>query len=441
MIINFSVKNWMSFKDISTFSMVASRERQHMKRVTRLKKYNTRILPVAALYGGNASGKSNFFKALRFMKKMVVKGTKPEGLIVVEPFLLDPNSIEKPSYFKIEILIDKSIFEYSFSLTKKKIIDEKLVMINSISEKILYTRKNDEIEFHNSLKKDERLKFVFEGTRENQLFLTNSISQKVNNFMPVYKWFKENLELISPDSMFVPFYKLLNERYSLHSDLNNILSQLDTGVVHLGDKEISLDSLNFPNPVKTFLMENVEEGTTVTSLSDPSTNERLIFKRKNDELTVKKMVAYHLNMNGEEILFEMKQESDGTLRLIDLLPSFIEMSSTDSKKVFIIDEVDRSIHTLLIRKLLELYLNNCSLNSRTQLIVTTHDALLMDQKLFRRDEIWVMEKNDEGSTEFTPFSEFKDIRNDKDIRKSYLQGRMGGIPKILLNEIKYYTKE
>lgn len=128
----------------------------------------------------------------------------------------------------------------------------------------------------------------------------------------------------------------------------------------------------------------------------------------------------------------MRQESDGSQRVIDLLPAFLELSATQSEKVYVIDEVDRSLHTLLIRCLLEGYLAKCSQNSRSQLLFTTHNVLLMDQDLLRRDEMWIAERNAEGVSSLLSFSEYKDVRYDKDIRKSYLQGRLGGILRILL---------
>jgi AAA15 family ATPase/GTPase len=129
----------------------------------------------------------------------------------------------------------------------------------------------------------------------------------------------------------------------------------------------------------------------------------------------------------------MRHESDGSQRLIDLLPAFLDVSDASSKKVYVIDEVDRSLHTLLTRHLLKAYLANCSTNTRSQLLFTTHDVLLMDQQLLRRDEMWVAERNVTGISNLFSFSEYKDVRYDKDIRKSYLQGRLGGIPRILLD--------
>lgn len=119
--------------------------------------------------------------------------------------------------------------------------------------------------------------------------------------------------------------------------------------------------------------------------------------------------------------------------MIDLLPAFMAIAQPTVNKVYIIDELDRSLHTLLTRRLLESYLAGCDENSRSQLLFTTHDSLLMDQDLLRRDEMWVAERDQDGCSELIAFSEYKDVRSDKDIQKSYLQGRLGGVPRILLS--------
>jgi AAA15 family ATPase/GTPase len=126
----------------------------------------------------------------------------------------------------------------------------------------------------------------------------------------------------------------------------------------------------------------------------------------------------------------MRQESDGSRRVIDLLPAFLDMAAAQSSRVYVVDELDRSLHTLLTRQLLAGYLAACSPETRSQLLFTTHDVLLMDQKLMRRDEMWVTERDAEGGSSLFSFSEYKDVRYDKDIRRSYLQGRMGGVPRI-----------
>jgi len=428
MIINISLENWMSFYNPVTFSMIASRERQHGERVPRVSKYQTRVLPIAAIYGGNASGKTNFFKALHFTKNLVVEGTRPDSLIPVEPYRLNVKGATEPSRFSFELLIDEIIYEFSFALTSESILEEKLVQINSTSEKVLYDRANGEIKFDSSFSDDMFLQFAFKGTRDNQFFLTNSVSQKVETFLPVFNWFKDTLELVAPDSRFEPFEEFIDEGQPLYATMNEMLPQLDTGITHLGGEELAFENVNLPEAIRSRLQEEVKEGMTVRLTSMPN-NERFLFSRKEGNLIAKKLVTYHPRPDGSDIKFEMRQESDGSQRVIDLLPAFLDVSC--SKKVYIIDEVDRSLHTLLTRQLLEAYLESCSTESRSQLLLTTHDVLLMNQQLLRRDEMWVAERDVNGVSSLYAFSEYKDVRYDKDIRKSYLQGRMGGVPRIL----------
>ena len=427
MIISFSVKNWRSFRDQATFSMLASRERQHGERVPKIGKYQTRVLPIAAIYGGNASGKTNFFKALHFAKTLVVRGTRPDSLIPVETFLLDDEKANHPSRFAFELLIDETLYDFSFSVTRKAVLEERLVVITSTSEKVLYERRDGKINFDASLANDSFLEFAFRGTRDNQLFLTNSVSQKVDNFRSVYDWLGM-LELVAPDSRFEPFDQFLDEKGLLYSAMNEMLQQLDTGIAHLGSEEVPVENIPFPDSLKTKLQEEVEEGMTIRSFP-------FLVTRKNGELITKRMVSFHPKSDGTEAKFEIFQESDGSRRVLDLLPAFLKLSEQTSPKVYVIDEIDRSLHPLLIRQLLEAYLASCSTKTRTQLLLTTHDVMLMDQQLLRRDEMWVAERDNSGASSLFSFSEYKDVRYDKDLRKSYLQGRLGGIPRILLGGV------
>ncbi|NLG12913.1 MAG: ATP-binding protein [Lentisphaerae bacterium] len=433
MIISFAVENWMSFRDRTSLLMTASRERQHGNRVSTISKYKTRVLPIAAIYGGNASGKTNFFKALNFAKVLVVKGTQPDSLINVEPFRLDRESASRPSRFFFELLIGENVYEFSFAVTRKAVLEEKLVLISSASEKVLYSRKGGEITFDGALegKQKDFLNFVSRGTRDNQLFLTNSISQNVDDFRSVYDWFKEKLVLIAPDSRFEAFEQFIDEQHPLYSTMNTLLQQLDTGIAHLGGEEVPFDQIPFPESLKTMLQGEVKEGKTFRV--HMPLNDRYVVTREDGNLTVKKLVAYHQVGNGPKVRFGIRHESDGSQRVIDLLPAFLELSDQHSSRVYVIDEVDRSLHTMLTRRLLETYLASCAVDTRTQVLLTTHDVMLMDQQLLRRDEMWVAERNADGASSLLSFSDYKDVRYDKDIRKSYLQGRLGGIPRILLN--------
>ncbi|NEX12763.1 MAG: abortive phage resistance protein [Prosthecochloris sp.] len=433
MLISFSLENWASFRDATHFSMVASREKQHGERIAQVSKYPLRVLPVAAIYGGNASGKTNFFKALNFVKSQVVRGTQPDRLIPVDQFLLGKQHSSESTSFSFELLIDEMIYAFSFRLTRKEILEEKLVRVTSSSEKLLYHRLDGKMLFGAGFDRDTFLDFAFKGTRDNQLFLTNSVSQKVETFRPVYDWFNTCLELVAPDSRFEPFEQFLDQDNALYNRMNTLLPMLDTGIAHLGAEEIPFENIPFPDSLKKLLQEEVSESRSVRVVSDPY-SDRFVISRRQGELIAKKLVTYHTREDGSESKFELHQEADGSQRVIDVLPAFLDITAERSKKVFIIDELDRSLHTLLTRRLLESYLDSCSAHCRSQLLFTTHDVLLMDQHLLRRDEMWIAEREQNGASTLRSFSDYKDVRFDKDIRKSYLQGRMGGIPRMLASE-------
>lgn len=435
MIINFTVENWRSFRDKALFTMIATSEQQHGERAPALKKYRMRVLPTAVIYGGNASGKTNFFQAIRFMKDLILEGTgvEPDKLIDVEPFLPDSTMLDKPCYFSIEVLVDEIIYEYAFAVTKRAVIEEKLTKTTSSSEKVLFNRKGNRPNFHPSLAKNDALKYAFKGTRDNQLFLTNTVSQRIEEFLPVRNWFKDSLVLVAPDSRFSHYNYFIDADNPLYEEMSRILPLLDTGVFGLGGKELSFEQLPIPAEIKKDIQEKVKEHEAIL-VSLTADNLWFEVSRKKGELIARKLVTKHRDTSGGDIDFEMEIESDGSRRVIDLLPAFLDLSAQGSKKVYLIDELDRSLHTLLSRKLIEFYLASCSKSSRAQLILSTHDLLLMDQDIFRRDEMWVTESNKDGSTNLFSFSEYKDLRYDKDLRKSYLQGRLGGIPKILLKD-------
>ena len=164
MLVSFSFENWISFRDKVTISAVAGRQVGHIERVPFVKQYKIHILPILAIYGGNASGKSNIFKALEFAQELIKKGKDIDEEIDVQPFLLSPELVEKPSRFWFEILVNETIYAYSFSVTRKAVYEEKLVEIRPASERILYERKqNNRFVVHS---KNEVHRFVETRTRK-----------------------------------------------------------------------------------------------------------------------------------------------------------------------------------------------------------------------------------------------------------------------------------
>lgn len=436
MLINFSINNWMSFYKDNTFSMIASKERQYGKRLVNLKKYQTRILPIASIYGGNASGKTNFFKALQFVQKFILKGVGEDSLIPVQSFKLIEDSFYSEAVFTIEVFVEGLIYCLKFSVNKEKVFRESLTVITSTSEKVLYQRNCNEIEFHSSLRSDSGLKFAFDGTNDNQLFITNATQQKRENFLPVYNWFKNKLRLLSPDSRFGGFENLFNSNDQIVDQIQSTIKKLDTGIDHFGIENIAIDQVKLPQSVKEEIIVKLKDGNQI-KLTDRQTRESYVFERIEGKVVVSKIVTFHKDSIGDDVKFELSQESDGSLRVMDLLPAFLQLGNSDGDCVYIIDELDRSLHSKLTRELIRMYLNSCNNESRTQLIFTTHDLQLMDQSLFRRDEMWTTERDKStGNSTLIAFSDYKDIRYDKDIRKSYLQGRFGGMPDLKVMEIE-----
>lgn len=427
MIVSFAVENWMSFRDRAEISMVAGSERQHGSRVARVKKLRLRVLPVCAMYGGNAAGKSNLCKALAFAKQMVTKGTKPKGLIAVRPFKLDQEASRKPCRFHFEILVEDVVYEYEFAVTREAVQEEKLTEIGSSRETVLFHRQSDG-SYSGAAMSDEFMKFVGQGTRPNQLLLTEAASRNVKQFAPIYDWFSDSLQIILPNSFFQNT-DLFIHAGGVGEGFGDMLRSLDTGITRLGSQPVAKESIP---PFFLALSEDVEEGERRHYITD---TERFILARKGGEISAEKLVSFHTRTDGGEVMFDIDEESDGSRRLFDLLPALMRNIKSNSKRVYVIDELDRSLHTLLSRRLLEMYLAGCSAESRRQLLFTTHDVLLMDQKnLFRRDEMWVAERDMEGVSSLISLAEYKNIRYDKDIGRSYLRGLLGGIPRLLLQE-------
>ncbi len=427
MLVSLTLENWMSFRDPMKLSMVASRERQHSSRMPSFKKYDLRILPISAVYGPNASGKSNIVKAVQFVKYFVSFGVRHNELIPVEPFRTQSNEVDLPTRFTFEIISEETIYEYSFSLNQKRVIDEKLVEINSRSEKVLYQRDLGTFEFDKSFDKTAELHYVARGTQDNQLFLTNSISQRVTTFKAVYDWFYSTLVTVFPESRFEPLEQFIDENSDLVSSMNELLPKFHCGVQRLTSKPTSLDELNIDESVKAQIRASVGEGSMVR-MQLP--HERILFSRKDGELIVEKLATVHLDAYGNEVIFDFSNESDGTQRVIDLLPAIIELVKSDNGRVYVIDELDRSLHSVLSQGLIQMYLSSCAGDTRSQLIFTTHDLHLMDQELFRRDELRLTERLLGGASSLTSISAYRDIRYDKDIRKIYLEGKLGSVPFI-----------
>ncbi|MDO4936494.1 MAG: ATP-binding protein [Sutterellaceae bacterium] len=431
MLINYSVTNWRSIKKTVDFSMIATREKQHGERLSHVKKFNLKLLPTAAIYGGNASGKSNLVESISFAQNFILFLRAPDASTATRPYRLDNESESLPTKFAFSILIDELIYDYSFAVNQSEVISEELTVINSSSSTILFSRQGQNFDLSPSLTTADQdtqfISYISKGTLKNVLFLTQAAYQGVNKLKPVWNWFRNCLHVLSPESQFASRHQLTAENKILGSACSHYLQALDTGIDHLERKEVDLSNILDKDDTRKFA-EFLKDGQSIT-LPGRRSRERYVIAKENGGIKAYRLFAAHKTSSNEFKLFEFDDESDGTIRLIDIIPAIYDITQKESKSVFIIDELDRSLHTNLTRALIKSFLYHCDTNNRAQLIFTTHDVQLMDQDLFRRDELWITERR-VGESDLYSFAEYKEVRKDKQLRKTYIQGRLGGVPYI-----------
>lgn len=427
MLLSFSVSNWKSIRDELRLSMIATKERQHGDRLVNVAKFHFRVLPTSLLFGANASGKSCFVTALAFMRDLICHRT---SLMSRQPYLLNEKSRLSPSTFAVELLLNDLVYIYKFVCDRKRIYEEQLIEVNSTSEHVLFHRHEDgkidlDPRFTESTR--QRLSVIAEGTRAEILFLSNTIDQMMTTFQPVFNWFKDSLQIILPSTKIEPLtWFVMDEMLSLY---NCCLPLLDTGIKRIETIKVTLESLNLSIDERDQLESLIsEKGEVIVA---HHREDGIVFIERSDDgsILVKKIMTVHETADGEEVQFALKDESEGSRRLLDLLPAFCRLPGDRMPMTVVIDEVDRSMHSLLTAALFQLFFDDAGRGLANQVIVTTHDLQLMTQDLFRRDEMWFFERTNQG-TALIPFSDFQDIRYDKVLRKSYLEGRMGGIPKL-----------
>lgn len=283
------------------------------------------ILPIVIIYGGNASGKTSLFKALYFMQWFIVNhSTQLDSPIEVEPFLLREQHNSRPTEFDIELLIKDELYKFSFSVSRFEVLEERLIKIENNEEELaLYERVKNKI----SIRKkglDQTLGLIANTTPRNQLFLTTSVFAQATSFKPIYDWFKDTLELISLDATFIPTEMLFDKENSFYDAISQKLEELDTNIAALEGKQISSDTLP-----RTLVQEIKADPREI--LRFQYNKERYIALKNKDDLQIKKLITLHTREDGSSIEFETSIESDGSKRVIDLLPAFCELE----KKILI----------------------------------------------------------------------------------------------------------
>jgi AAA15 family ATPase/GTPase len=433
MLKRFTIENFSSFQKENSLDLTAGRTELKQEHCYDFKK--VKILKSAVIYGANASGKSNLFKAIDYGKEIVLNNLDNVDTYK-KYFRLDNDSVNKATKFEFEIEIDNRFFSYGFSsiLNKKEITEEWLYEIGKTSPELIFERNNNIIDIGKLLKnKDVQNRFniyIEDMTNQSSRLFLSEIANKDLEFIEVkiineiYNWFEEKLIVIYPDTQYEELGSLRNNS-SLTKTFKKYLSEFDTGVVDISSIEEDFENSlkNIPDELKKQIIKDISKNDVIGTLKTPDSQFFTIFKDEKDELKVEKLGLIHSNDVKE--IFELKDESDGTRRLFDLIPLIRKFSKDYT---IIIDEFDRSLHPKLTKKFFELFfkLNN-NVESKTQLIVTTHESTLLDQELVRRDEIWFIEKDKTGASNIFSLNQFK-VRYDSKIEKAYLLGRYGAIP-------------
>ena len=444
MLVGFAVSNYKSFKDEQRISFEASKITRHKAHVAI--KRNKRILKSGLIFGANAGGKSNLVKAIRFSREIVLRGLDKVNLSKSH-FRIEGDMYKQPGIFEYRIIVGD--FEYSYGIAisylDKTILSEWLIRIeNSGKEIYLFNREVDDNNVshaeseaeYTSTEEKFKMDFYLEGFSENmseaykRKTILSDIALRANEktgifaeIRNVYEWF-EDIIILFPSSK----YNGLNE-VAADKDkkmfFSSIMSYFDTGIESVEGESQQMDFDKILDNIPRDEAEKIKIDISNAANEHPimfKVDEQVFELRKdeNGNIVYNKLMLNHGNAND---MFDYNDESDGTKRLFDLIPLFYENRRVS---MILIDEIDRSLHTNLTRKFLELFYEVVE-DRDCQLIATTHDSNLLDLELLRQDEIWFVERQDDHSSKVFSLNKFKE-RFDKKIDKEYLIGRYGAIP-------------
>lgn len=432
------LRTFYHLKDTTEFNMSAGKITRHSNHV--IEKNGKRILKGGFLFGANASGKTNFMRAIAFAKSIIVKGL-PNVSCDKKYFRIENSYKSKPGVFQFDIFSENHFYSYGFAISyvNAKIEEEWLYQVDANDKCIFLRSKSEEgktefssdIIFDNQLQ-HERFKVysddIINPKMDQTLFLSDVVLRSPDNeqeyqpFRDVMDWF-EKLVIVFPNSKYGGISQLMEDD-TARKQLAQLLKYFDTGIVSITNSEKDFDKVFADIPE---LMAESIKSDMIKELSDKAKgaliqheNSLVEVRLKDGNLYANEIVTSHGNNKD---LFEFEDESDGTKRLFDLIPLY---QTALRDQVIFIDELDRSLHTKATLEFIK-YFYTVALNCSSQLIATTHDSNIMDLEFLRQDEIWFVERQKDHSSRIFTLNKFK-TRFDKKIEKDYLLGRYGAIP-------------
>lgn len=414
MLINFSFGNFRSFRDIKSLRMEAGRVEELPDSV--IEKDGFRLLPVAAIYGANSSGKSNVFKAMGVFRYIVIRNSKldPGDTLFQDPFLLDVQTQEAPTVFEIQFLLDSTVYRYGFEYLSTEIdsewLYERKIEPNS-KEHVLFYREGED--FTLSTKYFPEGKNKKELTTKNRLFLSLVAQLNGNISQKLIKYLRRCNTISGIEGG--GYEKLSLEMIEHHSEgyqeAMELFKKLD-----LGFTEIEVEEKEVPNGLKERLA--ALQDINPEKLQDAKVYETYTTHNVYDK---EGKVVGHTKFSAENF------ESNGTNKVISFSgPLF---NTLLKGKVLFVDELDAKLHPMLTRAIVRLFMDKETNPKGAQLVFTTHDTHLLDKDYLRRDQVWFTEKDATEASDLYSLLEFKE-RNDRNFEKNYIEGRYGAIPFI-----------
>ncbi len=404
MLLQFSVGNFRSFSSRVTLSLDAVKAfKEYQENVFESGAY--RLLTSAAVYGANASGKSNLIKAMDFMRDFVLTSAKSNSTdeIAAEPFRLDKQTLGRPSFFEVVFLIDEWTYRYGFEVTSKEVRSEWLFRSKGPRGKsfCLFKRERDGIDVSDDYPEGKGRE---EDTRDNALFLSTVDQRNGASAHQIIKWFSE-LKLIS----------------GMHD-----FAYLD----FTGKK---LTESNYKKKITAFI-RHVDESVTDIAVREKQIPEELL-RRFPPEFAKKVMpprsfTFERIQRDGDKengkVSFDLEDdESAGTAKMLGLAGPWIDI--LENGRIAFVDELEAKLHPHLVRQLVRLFNSTGTNPQNAQLVFVTHDTNLLTYGGLRRDQIWFCEKDRRGATDLYSLAEIK-VRKTDPLARDYLNGRYGAVP-------------
>ncbi|MFF1942470.1 ATP/GTP-binding protein [Rhodococcus qingshengii] len=431
MLLNFRVANYRSFKDEVTLSFVATRLDDGQGRPTRvaLDQSTVDVLPVLAVLGANASGKSNLLRAMSFMRDMVIRSAQRPPLdgIPVDPFLLEPTYKQKPTLMELDFTMDGERFQYGFEFDAHRITGEWLHTFPHKRTQVLFDRDNfDDYQWGKNLPPKTR---TLAGiTRPDVLFVSVGAQMGNDLLTRIYAFFRKNLVLLDvPDrgQITAPTVRRLRAK---RSKSLNMLALADLGIV-----DAKVTKIKLTDAERERYRRHIDKSWEFEPNISPEEREAEIesvlrnIEERNENPSVE---LIHRGIGNRGVALPFEQESLGTKSWLSF--SAYALDAIENGGTLLVDELDASLHPLLLREAIDLFQSTANVRG-AQMVFTTHDVTLLgsssDDHRLSRGQIWMVEKGEGGDSALIPLSDYKP-RKGEDIARGYLQGRYGGTPRI-----------